>query len=116
MRNGQIVVARYRDLYSRGQKFVAFRDDAMDEHKNGHACRSLIRSNSWTSVDVAKKKKKKKRTADTIWRVESSLAIIIDITLRRIAPTIASVCANHPGDIFFIESFCRGYFDWAIIA
>lgn len=35
---------------------VVFCDDAADEHKNGHACHSLIRSNSRTSVDAAKKK------------------------------------------------------------
>lgn len=48
---------RYRDLYSRARNpfHCAFCEDAADEHKNGHAYHSLIRFNSWTSVNAAKK-------------------------------------------------------------
>lgn len=68
-------------------------DDSANEHKNGRACHSLIRSNSRTSADAAKKKKKKNEMQIPSG-VESSPRLLSQLP-RRITLNIASICEYH---------------------
>jgi len=82
---------------------VTFCDDAADdsanEHKNGRACHSLIRSNSRTSAEAAKKRSKKARCR---YHLASNHCRDYYRQPRAESHQISRSFANHPGDMIFL--------------